>query len=279
MAIITAQAPLPQSAPTSAVEPAIQPSTIETPVEETKQDALSPKYAALARQEKAMRGRAQQLKAREDAIKAKEAEYSTSYVSKSDLAKRISENPLAVMGEYGLTAEQLTQLALNPPAPESLEIQKLKAKFEALEGKQSETLTNLEKQQQQAYDQAVNQIRNDAKFLIDADENFETIKETNSVEAVVELIKETFDQTGDILSVQEAAKEVENYLIEEALKMARLKKVAEKLAPPIESKQQLIPKQNQPLRTLTHTVSASTKPLSSKDRVQRAILAFKGELK
>lgn len=251
--------------------------------EAPKEDLLSPKYAELARKEKALvrkfQAREQEFKAREEALKAKEAEYQTSYVPKKSLTERFQKDPLGLAGEYGVGYDQIVQAALNQPDPVN---QKLIARIEELEGRLNQGVTNQEKQQKDAYDQAVNQIRNDTKLLVDGNESFETIKETNSVDAVVELIEETFKQEGILLTVEDAAKQVEDYLVEEAFKMAQLKKVKLRLSPPLSEETALKPQpeipQKQPMKTLTNAVSASSKPLNANDRRQRAILAFQGKL-
>lgn len=279
MPIITQPAPLPVSQP---IEQR-QTSTVEsTEVQEATapkvDEALSPKFAALARKEKALRAQAQQFKAREDALKAKESEYQTSYISKSDLQKKLADDPIAFMNENGLSWDQLTQLALNQ-SPQDTQIKALKAEIEALRADQNNVKTTMNEQQSKAYEQAVTQIRNDAKMLVHSDLAYETIKDTNSEEAIVTLIEETFKQDGTLLSVDEAAQQVENYLIEEGLRMARLNKVKAKLTPPSEvPKPQLHEKQQ--MRTLTNaqTASAPTR-LTQKDRIERAKLAFMGQLK
>jgi hypothetical protein len=93
----------------------------------------------------------------------------------------------------------------------------------------------------------------------------------------VELIERTFKQYGVLLSVEDAAKQVEDYLVEEAFKLTKLKKIQQRLAPaqkPVEAK--LEPqKQPQTLKTLTNAVSSSGR-VSVRER---AIAAFKGQLK
>ncbi len=270
-------------------EEARQPSTNEAAPEvvsevvtEPQEEQLSPKFAALARREKALRSKWLQkeaeLKAKEDSLNAKFAEYESSYVPKSSIKERLEKDPLGFITENGLTYDQLTQQALNP---QEVMIQKLEAKIAALESKTNESLTKAEEHQKKAYEQAVNQIRTEVKVLIDSDPAFETIKETDNAEAVVELIRETFDKEGVLLSHQEAAEEVETYLIEQGEKMARLKKVQQKLAPQPQAEEKLAePQKSHPMKTLTHaTVAAASKPLSAMDRIERAKLAFKGQLK
>ncbi len=98
---------------------------------------------------------------------------------------------------------------------------------------------------------------------------------------VVDLIEKTFKEDGILLTEDEAAQQVEDYLTEEAYKLANLKKIQKRLqtssaststsATPAKSAE--TPKQSQPMKTLTNAVGTS-RQLTSKER---AILAFKGE--
>lgn len=280
MPIITAQAELPKSAPAELK----QPSTVGEPVaavtEEAKSpEVLSPKFAALAKKERALRSQHQALKAREEALEAKEKEYQTSYVQKSSLAERFKSDPLGLMNEYGMSYDALTQAILNQPPQGDPALALVQKELKELKEAQKKSAEDAINQQSQAYIQAVEQIRRDAKVLIDSDPAYETIKEADSVEAVVKLIEETFKTEKVLLSVEEAAKEVEDYLVEEALKYAQFKKVKEKLTPAqVEEQPKPTQTEKPTLKTLTHAQTAATKPLSNKDRRTRAIMAFQGKL-
>lgn len=243
---------------------------------------LSSQYVQLARKEKAIRQQAQELKAqqtafkaREDALKAKEAEMQSQYVPKS----RLASDAWSVLNENGISYESLTQQALNAPSPEAQAqqqvIAKLEAKIQALEDGQNSTKQSIADSQKQAYDEAVSQLRNEAKKLVSKDDTFETIRATNSHEDVVELITKTFKEEGVLLTVEEAASEIEEYLVEEAMKVARLSKIQQRLKPQAVSPAPQQSKQPQPSVTLTNAQGAS-RQLTARER---AILAFKGENK
>lgn len=268
-------------------------STEEVKSSPAKEEAppLSSQYAVLARREKALRAKAQDLEvraksqeaamaAREAAVKAKEAEYQTNYVPKD----RLTTDTWNTLTELGITYDQLTQLALNPPAQESpaqkASRQRLEAKIQALEDSQANSQKTFQDSQAAQYQQALKQIRNEATQLIATDPNFETIQTTGSVGDVVELIEKTFKAEGVLLTVEEAAQAVEDYLMEEAMKITKIKKIQQKLqtvASQTAPKQQAPsnPQQKQPMKTLTNAVGSS-RPLNAKER---AILAFKGQLK
>lgn len=264
----------------------------EPPTAETKaaepEEPISSQYAVLARKEKALRAREQQFRQREEAIKAREAALNpqkpafdeSKYISKDKLAS----DPFSVLSELGLTYDDITNKALNAPTPEQRAqqeyVKKLESRLEALEQGQSKVQKTFEESAQESRKQAVTQIRNEAANLVYTDPAFETIKETNSLGDVVELIEKTFDTDGILLTVEEAAQQVEEYLVEEAMKIARIKKIQQRLMPkaadsiaPQASKPTDQPKQQQ-LKTLTNSVSAS-RQLTSRER---AILAAEGKL-
>lgn len=251
-----------------------------------KEEPLSTQYAILARKEKALRAKAQAqelaLKAREDAfkakeeaIKAKESEYQSKFVDRD----RLKNDPFSVLAELGLTYDQLTNLALNAPKPEDIErkseMDSLRSELKAIREAQEKTKQSIEQREKNSYDQALNNIRNEVKTLIKLDPTFETIAQTNSHEDVVDLIKRTFEQDGVLMTAEEAAAQVEEYLVEEAIKLAKMKKIQSRLAPK-PSASAPVAKQASPntMKTLTNSVGSS-KPLSN---YERAIKAFKGEL-
>ena len=258
--------------------------------EEPKADPTDPRMIQLARRERALRAKAQQqeqaFKAREAALAAKEAElatqgqaYQSGYIAK-DMLKT---SPLQALAEAGVTYDDLTQAVLNqqPVNPQvEATISRLEAKIKQLEAANEEGKKSSISQQQAAYDAAVKQIKSDVSKLVSADPAFETVKATNSVNDVVELIEETYKKDGTLLGVEEAAQMVEDYLLEEAMKLTRIEKIKKRLGQTAQSQetpkaQPPQPKQQSTMKTLTNAVSSS-RPLSAKER---AVLAFNGQLK
>lgn len=286
MPVVTAQAPLPTTMP--AVEAPPIEAAPEVPKEEVKQEAVSPKLAELARRERQLRQLQKQIQEEKAALKSKEDEYKTSYISKAKLL----ENPYQTLLDNGYTYEQIAQLPMQIPNEQDRAVQGVKAELAALKAEQEAVKKSNEEQTKKNYEAAVNQVRRDATALVETNEEYSTIKESNAVEAVVELIKQTFDTDGTILSVEEAAKQVEDHLLEEAIKMASLTKVKAKLTPIAETPaipekktfdqavhQQSNQQIKQPIKTLTN--AAATMPssgLTAKQRRERAMAAFKGQL-
>lgn len=253
-------------------------------VTKTKEEApLSSQYAILARKEKALRTNFQSFKAEQEAFKAEKAAFESSKGSsrqeieqsiKQEYQQRLASDPLSVFAEAGFSAEQLTNLVLNPQKVDPFvqsEMNKLKEELKALRGETENNKKSQADQQSEQYKQAVAQIRLDTKNLVSQDPNYETIKATNSVDDVVELIEETYKSDGVLLTIEEAAQEVENYLVEEAMKIAKIKKIQQRLQPAPKQPEQK--SGQQPMKTLTNGIGA-TRPITARER---AIAAFKNE--
>ena len=282
--------------------------TEETQVEETQEakpatdPALSRQFAQLARQEKALRAKAQQqdiaMKAREAAIAAKEAALQTT--PKQDLSGYISKDKLktdalSVLADAGVSYEELTNqiLTQQPRDPRTeAHIARLEAKLAALEEANQTTQKSYEEQQAAAYQQAVDQIEVKVKKLVYTDPNFEAIKAEGAHKSVVKLIEDVYHNglpgngadiedlpKGHMMTEAEAAQIIEEHLVEKAMKLSNLKKIKTRMeqasAKPVttEVKPQATKEQPQ-MKTLTNA-TASQRQLSAKER---AVLAFKGEL-
>lgn len=292
-AIVSPSIPEPNLDASAVSEDTSQPIEVTQKVATPEQDDRAAKqFALLARREKALRAKAQQqeqaLKAREQALAEREAKLTqqpqidqSKYIS----IDRFKADPLGVMAETGLSYDELTQQLINqqPRDPRTeATISRLEAKVRELEQQVEGTRKTYSDNQKQAYDAAVKQIEVDVRNLVKTNPEFETIKATGSVRDVVELIEETYRKDGVLMSVEDAAQEVETYLMEEAYKLSRLNKIQKRLQEnasksqaqaPVQKKTAEAPKQQQPMKTLTNA-SGSSRTLSARER---AILAFKGE--
>lgn len=269
---------------------------VDTKAKEVEDPTLSRQFAQLAKQERSLRLKAQQqdqaLKAREAAIKAKEdafaskdQEYAQKYIQRDFL----KNNPLQALAEAEVSYDDLTQQILNSQNPQDprlmATISKLEAKIASLEKSSEEGRTQQKTTQDQQYQAAIKQIEADVRHLVDNDPEYETVKHTASHKDVVDLIVETYKEDGVILSVEDAAMEVENHILEEAVKLSRLSKVSKRSqqavspSPATQTPAATVaqPKvQSAPtMKTLTNAV-ASTRPLTARER---ALLAFEGKLK
>lgn len=272
----------------------------QAPVEDPKvpsvkeEPAISSQYAVLARKEKQFRQKVaeqqaqlqaerQALEAEKAKIAAKDAEYNSNYIPKN----RLTEDTINVLLENGLSYDQITQMVLQQGTIQQdpvlkAQLAEIKAQIKAQQDLIEESKNAAQQAQQQQYNEAITQITHETEMLVKSDPSFEAIRETNSVKDVVELIEKTYKEDGVLLTVEEAAKEVEDHLIEQLSNYSqKIKKLQQKFQPntqaPQSSANQAKPQQTQQatqVKTLTNSM-ATGKPLTARER---AVLAFEGKL-
>lgn len=265
----------------SAIEPPPQglanpPSIVETPEPKTTEapsQSLSPQSEALARREIQLRKAQQKLKADQVAWEQEQAKY----IPKD----KLSSDTLKVLAEAGITADKLVELQINQATSQDPQqvllnrIADLESKLNGITDPENGTLAQRDKA---AYEQVLKQIGSDAKLLVDSDPAFGTIRSEGKTNDVVELITSIFEAEGEILDVEEAAKLVEDKLVENLSqqyeRLSKYDKIQAKLRKPAENLEEAtLPQQSaQPhksqVTTLTNTGS-SQKPLTP---YQRAVL-------
>lgn len=241
------------------------------------EQAPDPRMEAFARKERQLHKMRKELDAEREQLKTRISEYETGYIPKS----RLTEDPFGVLSEAGLSYDTLTAKLLEAPNMNDPAIRALMGKIKALEDKQGQAAKQVEEAQEKQYKEAITQISNDVKQLVESNEAYEMIKESGLHEAVVELIEQTYNSEGYLMDTEEACKQVEDHLLVEAERFAKTKKLQAKLAIKPEAVTQ-DPKQastSTQMKTLTNAVSATpTKRLSDKERRERAIAAFNGKL-
>lgn len=258
---------------------------------ETKpEEPVSNQLALIARREKALRARAlqqdQTLKQREAALQAKEAEvqkqleqYKTGYIPKEQLKTQT----LKMLEDAGVSYDDLTQQILSKGSIDpytQATIQELKSQIKELMAANDATKQEFKSREDQSYQAAVQQIKSDAAKLVQRDPAYEMIKATGRVGAVVKLIEDVYAKDQIVMSVEDAAEQVENELLTRYERIARTNKLQQRLraasarpqsASP--ASKQGVPKQQQPMKTLTNA-AATSRQLSARER---AIRVFKGE--
>lgn len=260
--------------------------TVESEAPKAPEKPLSSQHAILARKEKQLRAQIQQFQADKQKFEQERLSLSSQPKQELDLSKyvdreRLKQDPYGVLTEAGLTYDEITQAALNAQNVQTdPRVTAQIAKLEKMVMEANERAAKLEEASQQSktesYQQAVAQIKSEASKLVYTDPAFELIKETNSVSDVVELIESTFKADGILMTVEEACQAVEEHLVEEAMKLSKIKKLQQKLgqstAPtPVTKPQQ--PQPNAP-KTLTNGM-ATPRPMSVRER---AIAAMEGKL-
>lgn len=253
-----------------------------TPSAEKKDDFLSPKFAALARQEKQIRQERERFKAEREQWEREKSAHLNGYIPKD----KLKSNFLGALEDAGSSYDEVAQQLLNSPAAQvDPTIRALQAKISQLEANQLASNKKQEETQTTAYKQAVDTIRNKVTGMVQSNPEFEMIKALDQTEAVVALIEETFKSEGYVMSEEEAAKEVEEHLAEEAYKMAGLEKIKKRLnTQPATTAEEKLPvtKEQPQLKTLTHAVNAAPTPgrrLTERQRVENAKAIASGQPK
>lgn len=255
------------------------------------EEPISSQYALLAKREKAMRMKAQQqeqafkareaaLLAKEEALKAQPAQDPSQFIPKD----KLQQDTVRTLIEAGLSYDQITEAFMSGPSnPHEIardtQLRKLAEDFKAVREELANTQKSYQQQQVDQEQEVIRRMDFEAKNLIDTDPEFETIKAYGAASQVTKLIQRTFDEDGLLLSVEEAARLVEENLVERAIKLSRLNKIQQRLkaaepkaAAPAATTDSS--KQQAGMRTLTNSMGA-TKPMSVRER---AIAAMEGRL-
>jgi len=185
----------------------------EAPAEPERPD-FSRQFAALARKERALRQKEQEM-----ANFAKEREqFEGTSTRLSDLQKLAKENPAKLLGELGINYDDLTQQVINEGNP--TEEQKLRLENEKLQsrlGKLEEVYDNQRQQAEQSQiNAAKNQLVDNIKNFVDDGSTFEMVQHHNAYGLVAQVMQEHYNTTKEVLEYGDAAKLVEDHFMAEA---------------------------------------------------------------
>lgn len=249
--------------PTAA--PKQEPAAEETPTPSEESVTLSPKATAQARREQAFRDRERALKQREQDLSAKLSESDRFEQIKAKLAAK----DFSAAEELGITYEEFTNHLLAKQAksdPQEERFSKLQQELESVKKSQEEQTVKEYEANQSLWKQVI------AKTVKESDE-FSTIRELGAEDIVLQHVNDSFEEDGIELSVEDAAKEIEEALLARAEKFAAVSKVQSKLAKPALG----APKQGAKTITQNMTVTSQkpvTKPfhmLSESEQIAEAI--------
>jgi hypothetical protein len=236
------------------VPDATQADTLETkPTEEVKEESvtLSPQITALARKEAAQRQREQSLRQREKEMASKLAD-ANKY---AQLKAKIAAKDYSAAEELGMSYEEYTTHLLNrqnPANPESERQTRLEQEVQGLKKAQEESVVKEYQANQNLWKQEISKVINE-------NEAFSTIKELKMEDAVLQHINDSFDEDDTALTVEQAAKDIEDALVARAEKFASVSKIKSRFSEPAKV---LGPPKTSP-KTLTQNMtvtSQQTKP-------------------
>ena len=193
---------------TSVGDPAV---ASATPAESVR---LSPQLSALARKEQAFRQREQALKEREKAFEAR-----TSDADKySQLKTKLGAKDYSEAEELGLSYEEYTKYLLDKQAGEDPQTQR----FKQLEDEIQALKKSKEESAAQEYEETVAAYKTEIAKLVETSPDFPKVKKAKREDAVLQLILDSWEADGTEMTVEQASKDVELFLGEEAKKWASL---------------------------------------------------------
>lgn len=255
--------------------------TEETPKAPARELA-SPQLSILAKREKALQ------KQREEIQKSKldlDSKYEEINKFKS-LKEQAKTNPLKFLEEAGLTYEELTNFILNGNKPTAeMETSSIKSEMQKLRDeiaqREQERENSAKAMDEKRAQEAISNFKeNITGFLTGKPDDFELCNNyPESVDLIYDIIEAHFAQTEKVMSMEEAAKLVEDHFESEAMKVTSFKKIQSKLAPkpaPTEedgfqkAKQQASPTLNNSMSQTVSGLSNSTE----NDRIKRALAAL-----
>lgn len=208
-----------------AEEAAETPEAEEAPPEPERPD-FSRQFAALARKERALRQKEQEI-----ANFAKEREqFEGTSTRLADLQRLAKENPAKLLGELGINYDELTQQVINEGNPTEeqqlrLENERLNNRLEKLEKIYDEQRQQAEQAQiKAAHTQLVDNIKN----FVDDSNTFEMVQHHDAYGLVAQVMQEHYNTTKEVLEYGDAAKLVEDHFMAEAERYLGSKKLQER---------------------------------------------------
>lgn len=224
---------------------------------------LSPQFAALQKQRRALQVKERALAEREKALSGQSGQTDQVAIA------RLKSEPLRVLLENGVTYEDLTQAILSNPG--NSELYDLRRELNSYK---EEVQKQFQDRETAAEQQALMEMANEARSLVQNSKDFELIRSMGHLPDVTRLIERVYRQSNgkNLLSVHQACEMIENELFEDVQRVAGLEKVRNRFSQPI---QQPPMQRHSGIRTLTNRDTA-TVPLTAK---QRAIAAFQGTLR
>ena len=204
-----------------------QQNTVDRDVEAPSQEesvTLSPKISALARKEQAQRQREAAFKQREAALEAKLAD-AERYAS---LKSKLANKDYSAADELGMTYDEYTQYLLQKQAGEDPAEQR----YRAVE----EKLSNIEKQQEELavkeYKFNQNLWKQEIQKTVADAEIYPEIQYWKAESAVLQHINDSFELDGVELTAEQAAKEIEEQLVERSKRFADAPSLKNRAEPP-----------------------------------------------
>lgn len=247
---------LQDSMSTNLEEPAKE---VEQPIDEvveTKKDPFSSKFAALSKKEKMLRQREKELEAKFAELEQKSAPASAPKVDEVPLELRLKKDPFGTLKELGFSYDKLAEIAsADGKLPQDMQMELMRQEIEDKYSKkinelESKFTENDKKREEERHTQVIENFKSEITEFTASSEDYELIQANNSSDLVYEVIEQHHAETGQVLSIKEAADYVEAYLFEENKKLLERSKKLKGLLTPQEQK-----KEAKPSNTLTNSLT------------------------
>ena len=208
-----------------AEEAAEAPEAADAPPEPERPD-FSRQFAALARKERAIRQKEQEM-----ANFAKQREqFEGTSTRLADLQRLAKENPAKLLGELGINYDELTQQVINEGNPtEEQQLRLENEKLQARLGKLEEVYDKQRQQAEQAQVKAAHtQLVDNIKNFVDDSSTFEMVQHHDAYGLVAQVMQEHYNTTKEVLEYGDAAKLVEDHFMAEAERYLGSKKLQDR---------------------------------------------------
>lgn len=234
------------------VESALDSEKIAEPTKE--EDSFSKKFAALSKREKELQRKDEEMKAR-----------NSGYASVDEYKKLAKTNVHEFLEKSNLTFDEITDYYLNGATnkdPKLMEVEDKLTKLEASLREKEEKVQEIERQA------AVSDYKAKQKeHVLSKPNDYELIAATDSYELVYDVTKQYYDKNNKVLTHDEAAKMVEDYLEKEVEKVLKASKIRNKFATQADNKNETSAKTEiarDTIKTLNNSMTGATGSPSSK---------------
>ena len=219
--------------------------TPAAPVAPAETVTLSAGAAALARKEQKFRQQLQEFQAQQKALEAERAEIAELKALKAKLAAKDYSGL-----EKQIPYDEYTNYLIEKDSgstPEQQQFKKLEAELESVKKAQAQDV-------EKRFEAAVQERRKAVQSLVETSPEFSSIKELKMQDAVVQHILDSWEHDNVDLTPEQAAKEVEEILVEKAKTWSTLSKLKSQST---EEKKNTLPPLKPVIKTTTNNMAAT----------------------
>lgn len=253
----------------------------EPPKEPREQE--SKRFAILAKKEKGIQAKVQEIKLKEESINQK----LTAVENFEKFKREVKNNPMLALEELGITYNQITDYVLQGKMPNKAELEynELREEIKALRSERDERDKRAADEAKKAATVNVQQTISDFKseigdYIKSNVDRFELVNQYGATNLVYSTVDEHFQKEKRLLSIEEAAELTEKFLekqVEIAMSTKKYQARVQPQSPKEAPKQnQSVPQQNAQLSNQMTSSAPSFLPAKTEqDRISRALAALK----